>query len=560
MLAIAKLQTGELIDIPVSEKQTEHALEIRPIIPDRTDIVYIDLAYDLGRAKVGDDGYFALPRGTNSPDDHIVCFDERPDAELDASNFQMEMYGFIRNGEGWCAIVTGYTYDYHLIVGKKGDEYYIYPRFYFEDGKPVEDISVELFKLIGSDADYSGIARTYREYMLRERGCRPIRERANDELRYASESVYIRIRLAWKPVPSPVEEQTEENEPPLHVAMTFDEVGELMERLKAAGVEKAEFCLVGWNVSGHDGRWPQYFPVEPKLGGEERLRALIEKSKRLGYQIVCHTNSTDSYSIANNYSPDITRREKDGSIAQHGGTWGGGRAKWVCAEKGYELTKAELPKVAALGFRGLHYIDVISTIACQPCYSPEHRLTRRQCAEYWKKDAMLSNELFGGFASEGGYDHTMPYLDYGLYVSFFDTENPKLPTLFTKSVPLWQIAFHGITLSNPYTSTVNSPIKNRRHQLEVIERGGRPTVYIYSKFVTNGNNWMGNDDLTCKNEEDTARTVRVIADMYREFVPLARLQTEFIDRHEEKDGVSKICYSDGTTVTVDYNSGSYSLS
>ncbi|MGN1129307.1 MAG: hypothetical protein ACI4T6_10205, partial [Candidatus Flemingiibacterium sp.] len=151
MLARAKLQTGELIDIPVSEKRTEHALEIRPIIPDRTDIVYIDLAYDLGRAKVGDDGYFALPRGTNSPDDHIVCFDERPDAELDASNFQMEMYGFIRNGEGWCAVVTGYTYDYHLIVAKKGDEYYIFPRFYFEDGKPVEDISVELFKLIGSD-------------------------------------------------------------------------------------------------------------------------------------------------------------------------------------------------------------------------------------------------------------------------------------------------------------------------------------------------------------------------------------------------------------------------
>lgn len=560
MLARAKLQNGAYIDIPVSEKRTEYALEIRPAVPDRTDIVYIDLAYDLGRAKVGDDGYFALSRGANSPDDHIVCFEERPDAELDTSDFQMEMYGYIRNGEGFCAVVTGYTYDFHVIVGKKDDEYYIYPRFCFEDGKPIEDIAVELYELTGSDADYSGIARAYRAYMIRKRGCRPICERENDVLRYARQSVYIRIRLAWKPVPSPIEEQTVENEPPVHVAMTFDEVGALMEQLKAAGVEKAEICLVGWNISGHDGRWPQHLPVEPKLGGEERLRALIEKSKQLGYQIVCHTNSTDSYSIANNYSPDITRRTKDGSIAQHSGTWGGGRAKWVCAQKGYEIAKLELPKVAALGFEGLHYIDVISTIACQPCYAPEHKITRRQCAEYWKKDAMLSKELFGGFASEGGYDHTMPYLDYGLYVSFFDTENPNLPTLFSKSVPLWQIAFHGITLSNPYTNTVNAPIKSRKHQLEVIERGGRPTVYIYSKFKSDGNSWMGNTDLTCDNEEDTAFTVKAIADMYREFAPMAHLQTVFIEHHEEKDGIAKTHYADGTIVTVDYNSGSYTVS
>ena len=30
----------------------------------------------------------------------------------------------------------------------------------------------------------------------------------------------------------------------------------LAKQLKAKGVEKAELCLVGWNISGHDGRYP----------------------------------------------------------------------------------------------------------------------------------------------------------------------------------------------------------------------------------------------------------------------------------------------------------------
>ena len=139
----------------------------------------------------------------------------------------------------------------------------------------------------------------------------------------------MRIRLAWQPVPSPGEEQTDENEPPLHVAMTFDQVSDFIDRMKASGVEKAEICLVGWNISGHDGRWPQIFPVEPKLGGEERLRALISHAKEIGYNICCHTNTTDSYSIADNYSPEITRKNRDGTIACHSWCWGGGRPRWV---------------------------------------------------------------------------------------------------------------------------------------------------------------------------------------------------------------------------------------
>ena len=557
--ARAALNDGRITDIQVSVTDNGKYITIKPETGDMDDMKYIDLAYNLADAEAGDSGYYIIPRGSNSPDDHICAFTEGEDAETDASAFQMAMYGFIRNKEGWCAIVTGYTCDYHLIIGRTSGKYHMYPRFYLEDGKPYEEISVRLYRLSGEDADYSGAARVYREYMMSERGCRLIRERENEILKYAGESLYVRIRLAWKPVPSPVEEQTDENEPPLHVAMTFDQVSDFIDRMKASGVEKAEICLVGWNISGHDGRWPQIFPVEPKLGGEERLRTLISHAKEIGYNICCHTNTTDSYSIADNYSPEITRKNRDGTIACHSWCWGGGRPRWVCPEKGLEIAKKELPRVAALGFRGLHYIDVISTIAAQPCYDKDHPETRRRCADVFRETAEYTHGLFGGFASEGGYDHTQPYLDYGLYISFYDTDSEKLPPLFTRPVPIWQIVYHGITLSNPYTSTVNSPIKSRRHQLEVIERGGRPTAYIYSKFQSSGSNWMGNDDLTCNDEKDTAHTAELLGEMYREFAPYACLQAQTIERHEFSDGVARTYYEDGSVMVTDYNTGTYRL-
>ena len=558
MKSRAKLKSGEFREIPMKVIEKESVITLIPDICEWDDIEYIDVAYDLGNAKVGDEGYFALPRGANSPDDHIVCFEERPDVEINASNFQMNFIGFVRNGRGWCMIPTGFTFELHSILGKKGEDYYAYPRFYVGGREPYETIKVE-YHLIDRDADYVKICKLYREYMLTRGGCRPIKERMNDSLDYAKDSVYIRIRLGWKPAPSPIADQTVENEPEMHVAMTFDEVGELCEKLKASGVEKAEICLVGWNVSGHDGRWPQHFPVEPRLGGEEGLKMLIEKAKSLGYHITCHTNCNDSYTIADNYSEYWTRKKPDGSVVCNSILWSGGLARFICPLKAVEYVKTELPKVRVLGFEGLHYIDVMTTVPLFDCYDENHPVTKRGCQKLWKNIAEYCKELFGGFSSEGCYDFIAGSLDYGLYASFYDSDKDK-PTFFTKSVPLWQIVYHGIILSNPYTSTVNAPIKSKKHQLEVIERGGRPTFYIYSKFVGDGKNWMGNDDLTCDDEADTARTVSIIAESYRNFAPYSHLQTEFIEGHEEKDGTSRTTYSDGTVAVCDYNAGTSSVS
>lgn len=558
--ARATRQDGSVITVPLKEERTGNFLAVTPDISEYSDIRFIDIGYDAADAKVGDTGYYVIPEGAKSPDDHLCCFEESEDCEVDAYGFKMTMYGFIRDGKGWCAIVTGYTYEYHLIHGVKEGRYSMFARFHVNGKAPYEPIAIEYYEVEGGEADYSGICRIYRNYMLNRRGCRSIKERTEEAINYAKDSLYIRIRMGWKPVPSPIDEQTVENEPEMHVAITFDQVGEFMDRCKAAGVKKAEFCLVGWNISGHDGRWPQALPVDERFGGEAALRRLIKKAQTMGYVISCHTNSTDSYTIADCYSDDIVRKKVDGSLDLHSAKWGGGKGRWVCPTKALELASEILPKVADLGFRGLHYIDVISTIPLSPCYDPKHPLTRRQAADTWKELAKLSKKLFGGFSSEGGFDHVAPYLDYGLYISFYDSDSVNKLPMFTKCVPLWQIVFHGIILSSPYTKTVNEQLKSRRHQLEVMERGGRPTTYIHSIFMHRGDNWMGNDDFNCDNEEEMQKTADAMGALWRKHEGLLYLQELFIDRHDELEpGVVCTSYENGDRMIVDYNKGEYKL-
>ena len=125
-----------------------------------------------------------------------------------------------------------------------------------------EDIRIDYHFLKGDDADYSGIARCYRNYQINRGAAVPLAEKikSNPALAYAVTNIEVRIRQAWKPAPSPVMEQVTRNEPTVKAVVAFDRVKEIVDESVRQGVSGAEFCLVGWNKGGHDGAFPQIFP------------------------------------------------------------------------------------------------------------------------------------------------------------------------------------------------------------------------------------------------------------------------------------------------------------
>lgn len=528
----------------------------REDIPEGID--YIDIVDENLFARSGEEGYFVIA-DTDAKGSSLCKFNEKENGERIYKQNLMPIFGVKKKGISVLGIATGYKEEFYLVFGVKDGSYYIYSRFMLNGMKPYEDISLRLVMLpVGSS--YSEMAVYYRNYRLENKKIQPLSEKIKERraVEYAVNSPEIRIRMGWKPAPPAVLEQTEENEPEMKVACTFDRIKELIDELKRQGVDKAELCLVGWNKSGHDGRWPQIFPVEEKLGGEKKLRELISYAQSSGYQIVCHTNSTECYNIANSFSYDITVKDKNGESVVNALAWSGGKAYDLCPVKAYEYAKKELPKISELGFSGLHYIDVISVVPLRWCFDKKHPVNPKESLELYRKIMKLSRDTFGGFASEGVFDFCADMLDYGLYISWPETENKMVDC----KIPLWAICYHGIILYNPTTDTVNYPIKKKEYELEVLEYGARPSFYLYSRFLegSNQDDWLGKVDFECGTDEELKYTVSKIKEAYDNYKELAYLQTEFIEKHEQTaEGVFRTIYSDGSVITVDYNNKSYNL-
>ncbi|MCQ2433202.1 MAG: DUF5696 domain-containing protein [Clostridia bacterium] len=501
-------------------------------------------------------GYLVLPRSSLTGEYSLFRFETHTeDFSYSASGNNMPLYGVKCGDRAALVVVAGMSWDYTLKIERREGRL----TAVIEVPAPLyEDLILDILYMSPENADYSGMARAYRAYQVEHTGMRLISERKNDfpASDYAASSPLIRIRCGWKPAPADVKHQTLDNEPPMHVACTFERIGEFLDTMKAEGIEKADVCLVGWNKSGHDGRWPDAFPVEPLLGGEDGLRRLINHAKGLGYSITCHTNHTDQYEIASSYSEDNTRRDYHGKPVENA-VWSGGQMFDLCPKIGLAQAKELFPKVANLGFSGVHYVDVISIVLPRECTHPDHPVTRREACIYAKEMADAARDCFGGFSSEGVYEYLGPYIDYGLSARFNHN-----PAVCDDCIPFWEMVYHGYVLSNPYADTVNAVFKEKRLFLHTMEFGGRPTFYVYSAFMKNGRNWMTNAaiDPILDTDADMARTVGGLKESWEQMKEFGYLQYLTIDRHEIlAPGVAETTYSDGTVVHVDYQTETFEI-
>jgi len=205
-------------------------------------IKHIEVLPDFATARTGEGGYFMMPNG------FIGAFRQK-EGEQPLGRNPMPIFGMKNPRHTFVAIVSGMPHAYTLVARAEASVYRLFPRFVLDGHGAYDDLAIDYHMLSGKDANYSGMARTYREVQLDRKACIPLKQRikTSPELAYAAKSVEIRIRQAWKPAPSPVKEQTLATEPAMKVAVTFDRVGEVLDMLKAQGVQQAEVCLVGWN-------------------------------------------------------------------------------------------------------------------------------------------------------------------------------------------------------------------------------------------------------------------------------------------------------------------------
>ena len=511
------------------------------------------VAPDFGRARVGEEGYYVFADGARG------FFRDREGVISRGANWQlMPVHAMKTPRTAFTAIVKGMTYHAASRVTAKKGEYAASFVFDRDMDDVYEDLAIEYRFCEGTDVDYSDLARAYRNYQLERGACRPLADRAKERpmLAYAATNVEVRIRQAWKPVPSPATNQVSRNEPPVKPVVPFDRVTQLARACQAAGVPGAEFCLVGWQHGGHDGAYPDLFPVEPSLGGEAKLKACVKDVQALGYAIVAHGNHRDCYMLADSWDAEyVNEKRPDGTLLPPATTWGAGGKYTLCAQRAYErFAIKDAATVATLGFRGLYYLDVTTCHPPYTCRDPRHPMTRARCAEWENAILDLQTKTFGGCSSEGGCDAYIGHFDSALTISWAKPFAPPRK-MIDDYVPFWQLVYHGIVLSTPFRSTINTVVQDdARYTLKLVEFGGRPTLYVHSHFISGGRTNMGARDLRATTDAELAETVRGIKTASDEFARRADLEFAMMERHEQvAPGVFKTTYAGGAYTFVNYN-------
>lgn len=531
------------------------------------DVRSVRVLPDFAKARYGEDGWLMAADGTRG---FFKPRTEDTNKLWEASYQITPLYGMKTPRTTFVALATGMKYHAGVSYVASNGWYSVAFEFHEDMFEIYEDIAV-LYRVFDDPAaDYNDMAHWYRDYQRSSGRLTPLKDRADasPQLAYAARHPEVRIRQAWKPVPATINRQVPENEPAVAPYVTFKRVAELANRVHAAGVAGAEFCLVGWNKGGHDGAYPQLFPVEPTLGGEADLRSCIKEVQSLGYRIVAHGNHNDAYMLADSFDLEFVKeKDSEGRVVRPVETWGGGGKFTMCPQRAYEkFAVRDAARLSALGFDGLFYLDVVTCHVTRSCRDPRHPLTRAGIVKWFNAILDLYGETFGGVSSEGACDAYVGHFDSVLTASWSDPfpkpdselsaerREARKHSFFSDHVPFWELVYHGYLLYTPFRNIMNATANpDPRFQLKLAEYDGRPTFYVHSRFKTTPSAAMGARDLRADTEEELAFSVECIRRGAEEYARRSDLQFAFMERHERLSGdLVRVTYSNGAKVYVNY--------
>ena len=511
------------------------------------DVEHIDIKLTDASANKGDDGYWVLADGRMGLFNHdkgIIKERRNP----------MPLYGVKKGESAFVGIVKGLKYEFSMLVEVKDGKYEIFPRFHIKEinTKPYEDIIIDFTYFKGDKANYSSMGKAYRKYQLKRGEVRPLKERiiGNPRLKYTAESIYMKFQMAT----FMREDETKQNrgehwkvedDLPIQKFRDFENMKSTLKKLKDLGIKKADIVLTNWNWRSN-GRNPICSVAESELGGNLGCKELNALGKELGFQVIPHILHTEFYTISPAFDKNDIATNPDGTYKGIMGM--GGMGFTPCFKQVYHKHILEnYDRMKALGFDAPIHIDVTSAITPYNCFCIDHFATRKDTAEYMNKVGMLSDAFFGGFTSEGPCDHVANTLDYALYVSAYPSYLGKDNPLLERHVPIWQIVYHGIILSNPFASTIDYNCRTRpakgwgptnsftpeTRRIKCAEFGGRLSYY-----------WNLTNDANFPD----------VKEAYDEYMQRAYLQYEFMEYHGElsKD-VYVTRYSDGSEIVSNYS-------
>ncbi|MGQ9631991.1 MAG: DUF5696 domain-containing protein [bacterium] len=483
--------------------------------------------------------------------------------EFRNSRIAMPVFGLVAEDSAFLGIVTagdfyakinyspaGYIVDYH----RASAEFLfrtVFKDFYRKDkimaSYDKTDREVRYIFLAGADANYVGMAKAYRDHLIRTRGATKLPD---------VESVPLNLRLFCG-----IEEKSFLFN--RFVRMTsFSEAREILRALRERGVERVDLTLIGWNRKGYGGLYPTRLPPERRLGGVRGLKDLIRYGKENGVRIFLEDNYLDSFKRSRDFSSvDVVRDEKrlaiGGSVGFLGGFGRYGRFQLTSATRSSEdghyylspeaayrkFALRDIPKIKEYGINGglefQHFGEGVFN-----SYNDKYPSSRRETAKFWLKIVSLAHEIWGRATVRGGNTYTIGLVDR-IVDPPMEGSNP-FPG--SETIPFYQISLHGLV---EYAGrTANLRMGSRSIFLRDVEYGALPTFELtYSRteklrdtryrdlFSSYYKDWL----------EDAVREYKEVN------LKMGYLRNQFIVDHRKlAPNVYQTTYEDGSKVIVNY--------
>ena len=466
----------------------------------------------------------------------------------------MPVFGKVGGKEGFLCIISSGQFECELIhrlaqgVDKMHSTTPLF-RFRMDPRQKIDavDRSLEYIFFEDEKNNFVDMAKTYREFLLKERKVRTLRQKCLDskELKYAASSQWLKIFCGDK-------DQQIDGLGQFRTWTTFAQAREVLQELLDRGIDKITCMLVGWNQEGHDGRYPDRLPPEPKLGGEAEMKKLVQWGKTQGLQMVVHDNYVDSHERAEYYNENGIMRDHLG-FKQVIGVWSGGESHRLSSEAGLLDAKRDLPILRdEIGLSGMYYLDAISLGLEADFTILKDIKPRRDFALGQLAILDEARKFFGSVQAENNFDYmfgvadacasvvTLPYR-----TKTFETDICRCMSDF---LPFFNIAWHGLVL---YHHT---------DLMQFIQEAKKNPYKLLLQELSWGA--LGRIELTYKESLDVkgfacikdSKILDIIGQQYNLLnKKAAYLQFEFIENYEQIDTECFVTtFSDGSKITVDY--------
>lgn len=389
------------------------------------------------------------------------------------------------------------------------------------------DHSIKYVFLEGENADYSGMANTYRTYLMK------------------TGKITKHINQGDK-IPLAVDLFMGINEKDMffdkYIPMTtFKEAQTIMEDLLDAGVEQMQTQLKGWTKKGYYTE-PISFPPNRKLGGEKGLNNLNNFAKAHNIELYLAINPIFASASNGGFSKrnDVVYLGNQAILTD-------ATEELFCLNPStiYEkFFKNILDGAKRNSVSGISLEDVGRYVYYD--YNKRSPMTKEETKDVWNKMLSEASLEFENVMVSGGNAYTLDSVDRLAEIPMDDSGY----YFTTKSVPFYQMVIHGLL---PYSSNRAGNLSpNLKKEILIwIEKGYMPyfeLTYRSADLLK----YTDYSDLFTSTYEDW---VQQMVDIYKELnQEVGNVWSEHITKHEEiQSNVIRVTYGTGTQIIINYN-------